>query len=92
MLVDYLEVVTFWETHSFGILAWVISPVHSTGQVAQIVGSGDSFVYLKLTDYVDDIECSAFLMMATSVIVTLPEFDPKDQDAASYLENVELFF
>ena len=68
--------------------------MHSTGKVAQIVGNGDSFVYLKLTGYVDDIECSAFLVMATSdsVIGTLPEFDPEDQDAASYLERVELFF
>ena len=49
-------------------------------------------VYLKLTGYVHDIECSVFLMMATSVIGTLPEFDPEDQDAASYLEKVELFF
>ena len=66
--------------------------MHSTGQVAQIVGSGDSFVYLKPNGFVHDIECSAFLMMATSVIGTLPEFDHEDQDAVSYLEKVELFF
>ena len=30
--------------------------------------------------------------MATSVIGTLPEFDPEDQDTACYLETVELFF
>ena len=65
---------------------------HSTGKVAQIVGNGDSFVYLKLTGPLDGIECSAFLMMATSVIGTLPEFNPEDQDTASYLEKVELFF
>ena len=52
----------------------------------------DSFVYLKLTGPLDGIECSAFLMMATSVIGTLPEFNPEDQDTASYLEKVELFF
>jgi hypothetical protein len=31
-------------------------------------------------------------MMATSVIGTLPEFNPEEQDTASYLEKVELFF
>ncbi len=30
--------------------------------------------------------------MATSVIGTLPEFNPEEQDTASYLEKVELFF
>ena len=40
----------------------------------------------------DGIECSALLIMATSVIGTLHEFDPEDQDTASYLEKVELFF
>ena len=30
--------------------------------------------------------------MATSVIGTLTEFNPEDQDVASYLEKVELFF
>ena len=30
--------------------------------------------------------------MATSVIGTLPEFDPEDQDTACYLETIELFF
>ena len=40
----------------------------------------------------DGIECSAFLMMAASVIGTLAEFNPEEQDIASYLEKVELFF
>jgi hypothetical protein len=31
-------------------------------------------------------------MMAISVIGTLPEFNPEEQDTASYLEKVELFF
>ena len=65
---------------------------HSTGKVTHVVGNGDSFVYLKLTGCVDDIEDSAFLAMATSVIGNLPEFNPEDQNTASYLEKVELFF
>ena len=40
----------------------------------------------------DGIIHSAFLMMATSFIGTLAEFNPEEQDIASYLEKVELFF
>jgi hypothetical protein len=77
------------------ILAWVVSPVKlipTTKKVAQIVGNGDSVVFLKLTGCAYGIEPSAFLMMAISVIGTLPEFNPEEQDTASYLEKVELFF
>ena len=38
------------------------------------------------------IKYLAFLMMASSVIGTLPEFNPEKHDAAFYLEIVKLFF
>ena len=40
----------------------------------------------------DGVKCSVLIKMATSVIGTLTEFNPEDQDVESYLENVELFF